>query len=337
MLLACLMIISCSKTESFPEAVQVDPDDDLVTGLVVRTRSLENQPITFEVYDLEGNVVTEPITFYVDGSQINGDTFVSSNEGAFEVYGEYMLGNEMVTTDVEPFEVIIPKRKVLLEDYTGAWCGYCPRMTAAIEAVHALTDDMVAVAIHNEDEMALPQEEILRDTIGVPGFPHGRINRTINWINPHPPAAATAFAGEPTDIAIAISSEITDGIINVKVRVSSATAIASDKLVVYLLEDGILSDQTNYFDNDPASPYYQMGNPMIDFVNNDVLRETFTNILGDAIPQTGALVEYTRTFSESLSSNYNQENLRVAAMVVTSDNTARNAQAALVNEAKDYE
>ncbi len=335
--LACLMIISCSKTESFPEPVDLVPDNDIFSGLVFRGKSLQDQLVTFKVFDTTGVELTANTTFYVDGNPINGNTFSSASEGIFEVYGEYLFNGDLIATDIENFEVIVPKRKVVLEDYTGAWCGYCPRMTAAIEVVHGLTDDMMAVAIHNEDEMAHPQEEVLRQEFGVSGFPHGRINRTTNWVFPHYPEVATAIAGQPTNIAIAISSEIVGNNLEVEVRLTSATAIASDKLVVYLLEDGILSDQTNYFDNDPDSPYYQMGNPIIDFVNNDVLRESFTNILGDPIPQTGALTEYSRNFTSSLSSNYNQGNLKLAVMVVTNDNTARNAQFAPVNEVKDYE
>ncbi|MDC7994514.1 hypothetical protein [Altibacter sp. HG106] len=61
--------------------------------------------------------------------------------------------------------------------------------------MHALTEDIVVVAIHNDDEMALPYEGDIREEFGVFGFPSGRLNRTINWRNPHPVEEVTDIAG----------------------------------------------------------------------------------------------------------------------------------------------
>ena len=39
------------------------------------------------------------------------------------------------------------KKRVLIEDYTGTWCGNCTRVSHAIEEVKLLTDKAVTVAI----------------------------------------------------------------------------------------------------------------------------------------------------------------------------------------------
>ena len=43
-------------------------------------------------------------------------------------------------------------KRVLIEDYTGTWCGNCTRVALAIERVLAKTDRAEIVAIHNGDD-----------------------------------------------------------------------------------------------------------------------------------------------------------------------------------------
>lgn len=338
-LLAAVMIYSCSKTESFPEAEDgvVIVEEEIVSALVAPATSLRNQEIVFELYDEDGVDISLDATFFVDGEAVIGPMFSSAEPGTFEVYAEYMLNGTMVTTDTEAFQVIIPKRKIVVEDYTGAWCGYCPRLSAAIEAIHEITDDVAVVAIHNDDEMAVSFEEDLRMEFEVSGFPGGRINRTTNWSNPHPIESVTDIAGLDTDLAISIRSQLTGDDLAVEIKVVSENALENTRLVVYLVENGILSNQVNYFDGDESSPYFGQGNPIVDFVNEDVLRASLSGIFGDNITSTAALQEYTASYSATLSSDYVPANMHIIAMVVQDDHTALNAQTASLDGFKDYE
>lgn len=340
--LICLLLLlnSCTKTEDFSDFVDDDGaggGEPIVSALVVRPASLRDQPNDFQVLDADGNDVTQEATFYIDGEAIEGSSFASSNEGQFEVYAEYMVDDTMVTTDTHTISVVIPKRKVVVEDYTGAWCGYCPRIAASIEEVYAATDHVAVIGIHNDDEMALPFEEDIRDVFGVSGFPSGRINRTQNWSNPHPVEDVTSMAGLDTYAALSINSTLEGSELSVKVGVSSEMDLSNTKLVLYLLEDGILSDQVNYFDTDPNSPFYQLGNPIEDFVNDHVLRASLGGVLGDDIPATPALEEYTRSYNYTLSNEMVADNISLVAMLVMEDNTAINAQVAYPNQYKAYE
>ncbi len=334
-----LVVLSCSKTEDFSnfENETVVIEEEIVSALVVRSSSLRDQEIKFTLLDDEGTDISETAVFYVDGEPITGSMYSSSEVGTFEVYAEYEVDGTVVTSDTETFSVIIPKRKIVIEDYTGAWCGYCPRISAAIDAVHDETEHIAVVAIHNDDDMALPFEQNLREVFEVFGFPSGRINRTQNWSNPHPVEDVTDIAGLNTNTAISIQSQISGNNLAVKVSVVSEEGLNDMKLVLYLVEDGVLSEQVNYFDQDPSSPYYEMGNPIIDFVNNDVLRASLTGILGDDIPATGALQEFEANYSTSLDASFNNQNLRLVAMLVQMDNTAVNAQTATVDTTAAYE
>jgi len=110
-----------------------------------------------------------------------------------------------------------------------------------------------------------------------------------------------------------------------------------DKLVVYLLEDGIIYDQVNYYNTDPTSPFFNLGNPIPNFEHNEVLRLSLSQVLGDTVTATSSLEEYNNTYTALIPAEYNADNLTLVAMIVSADNTARNAQTAHVGEDKEYE
>ena len=68
----------------------------------------------------------------------------------------------------------IPKHRALLEEYTGTWCGWCPRGFVALELLKEMyPDDFVTVSYHNGDPMEIteffPSE--------VSGFPTAWVDR----------------------------------------------------------------------------------------------------------------------------------------------------------------
>ena len=335
-------LVSCSRSE---ENVPLYPPTALiVVDELVREASLINQEIPFKIINEAGVDVSLEATFYVDGIAINGNIFSSGTVGEFQVYGVYTENGVIITTNTEIFKVIIPKRKVVIEDYTGTWCGFCPIITAAIEEVHAVTEDIAVIAVHktgsgDPDLLNFPQVDELRDVFGVTGYPTGKINRTTNWLSPYEAEDVLVMAGADTNLAIAIISQLSEDnelIVEVEV-VYKDGSLSGDKLVVYLLESGVVQDQVNYYNNDQTSIYYQLGNPILDFVHNDGLRNSLTNLTGDEISGVEALKTFTRTFSLSVPENYNNDNLSIVAMVVSADNSARNAQFAEVGENKPFE
>jgi thiol-disulfide isomerase/thioredoxin len=339
--LISLTVISCSKKEDFTN-LGVVPVADLENGLVFRKASLKDQVVTFQLFDDDGNEILEDVTYYVDETALDDNTFQSEAEGSFEIYARFLLNGEEVVTETETFTIITPIKKVVVEDYTGTWCGYCPSVTAAIEEVLAQTSHVSVVAIHNGDDLSLPIEPVIREGLGVPdGSPRARIDRTIVWGTPSPAnfpvEEVLPYAGIPSNTSIAIESNIQGGTIFATVTVASEEVLEDRKLVLYLVEDGILRDQTNYYNQDPGSPYFNMGNPIVNFEHNHTLRGNLSDVLGDPIPDTPALTDYVADFSFAMSPEYVAENLHLVAMVVDSDNLAINSQNALVGEDKPFE
>jgi|SRR5690554_2020693 len=307
-------------------------------------KALRNQTITFGLLDYKGNNTASEAIFYVEDNAIEGTTFTSSIEGSFVVKAEYTIDGSTYTTENKLFEVFIPKRKVVIEDYTGTWCGFCPAVAVAIDDARNATKDIAVVAIHKTastipDPMDFGRIQELQDMFDVGnGFPKAQINRTVSWPDPYPLGQITSMAGTNTDVSIAVSSSLNGSNLSVKVDVVYENGSTSgDKLVVYLLENGIVAPQANYFDQTPGHPYHNLGNPIMDYVHNDALRNSLSDLFGDTIPNTPAFEVFTKEYSFSVPADYVGENLSFVVMVVNADNSAKNAQFASVNEKKDYE
>jgi thiol-disulfide isomerase/thioredoxin len=336
-----IAVLACSKTEENVPLSQ--PTADITVDNIVRKASLRNQVIPFTVLNEAGEDVTQETTFYVDGQEITGNVFSSETIGEFEVYGTYSENGVLISTNTVPFSVIIPKRKIVVEDYTGTWCGFCPSVAYAVEEVHAATSNVAVVAIHktassNPDPMHFNDIQLLQDEFGVGGFPAARINRTAVWSSPYDVSSIVDMAGVDTDLAIGILSKLDGNVLSVRADVAYENGSEpGDKLVVYLLESGVVHEQTNYYNTDATSPYYQQGNPIPDFVHNEALRLSLTEVLGDNIPVTAQLEEFSKSFTATIPSDYQIENLSLVAMVVSADNGAKNAQYSDIEEDKGYE
>ena len=314
------------------------------------TRAMTNQTITFGLLDSNGNNTAADAIFFVNNSPIAGFTYASAIEAEYEVYAQYVINGETFTTPAKNFSIYVPKRNVVIEDYTGTWCGYCLKALVAIDTVKVLANHHVSVvAIHESsfgppDPMDFAQIDDLQAEFDVPdSFPQTQLNRTVKW-NATPPSsliydmeAVTSIAGLETDLSIAISSQLSANTLSVEAKVIYRNGSEpGDKLVVYLLESGIIADQVNYFNSNPASPYYGMGNPIVGFVHNDALRNSLSGLFGDAIPQTEAFQEYKKTYTFAIPSEYNANNLSFVVMVVKADNSAKNTQHAALGETKLY-
>ncbi len=308
------------------------------------SRAMKNQTITFGLLDGSGNNTASEATFYVNGNAISGFIFSSANEGSFEVYAEYMANNETFTTPTKDFSVYIPKRNVVIEDYTGTWCGYCLDALVAIDSAKVLTSNLSIVAIHKTaisipDPMDFPQIVDLQTEFDVPNsFPQTQLNRTEAWNDPYDFSAVTSIAGSETNMSIAINSQIDGSNLSVDVKVVYENGSEpGDKLVVYLIESGVIADQANYFNNVAGHPYQGSGNPIPNFVHNDALRNSLSNLFGDNIPETSAYEVYSKNYTFTVPSEYNANNLSFVVMVVKADNSAKNSQHAELGENKIFQ
>lgn len=231
------------------------------------------------------------------------------------------------------------KKRVLIEDYTGTWCGNCTRVSYAIDQVNTFTEKAVVVAIHNGNDPyhfdgIAPLKNLILPNSPL-ALPVSRLNRMNVWTFPETSNIQDAIdlTGNNSGMGIAMNSTVADGNIALDVNLKFALPYSDLKLVVYLLEDGLIYFQRNY------TTYYNNVNPIPNYNHNHVLRASITNILGDPIlvnPTPGTIL--TKNFSIPIPSNIaNPANISFVAFLVGEDNKAINARASHANESQQFE
>ena len=329
-----ILIYSCSKPESFSDlTVQ---QNSLIPGLNVESSYLKDQLISFNMIDSEGNNITSSTSFIVDNQLINGNTISYDEIGSHDVSANYTIDSQNYSTDLIVFDIVEPINKVIVEDYTGTWCGYCPPVAHAIYELKEVFDNIISVGIHNNDELTIDQESDLRSELGISGFPSARLNRTISWFDPYQILEVNSLLSEENNVAISIKSTLENIDLEVNLRIVSNVELVNHKLVIYLVESNLIYDQSNYFNYVEDSYFYNLGNPIENYSHQDVLRKSITNISGNALDLIQPLTDYKFNFNVEISPDFVQENLAIVAMVVDSNNNAINSQFSEVNSFQDF-
>ena len=329
-----ILIYSCSKPESFSDlTVQ---QNSLIPGLNVESSYLKDQLISFNMIDSEGNNITSGTSFTVDNQLINGNTISYDEIGSHNVSANYTIDSQNYSTDLKVFNIVEPINKVIVEDYTGTWCGYCPPVAHAIYELKEVYDNIISVGIHNNDELTIDQESDLRSELGISGFPSARLNRTISWFDPYQISEVNSLLSEENNVAISIKSALENIDLEVNLRIVSNVELVNHKLVIYLVESNLIYDQSNYFNYVEDSYFYNLGNPIENYSHQDVLRKSITNISGNTLDLIQPLTDYKFNFNVEISPDFVQENLAIVAMIVDSNNNAINSQFSEVNSFQDF-
>ena len=330
-----VILFTCSDKEDF-SAYFIEPE--IITGLNVESSYLIDQLINLSVIGDNGEDYSQISTFFIDGQEITGSQIFHSDLGVHEVFAEYYIDDQLYNTVLKSYSIVDPVNKVLLEDFTGTWCGYCPPVKNAINmAMDLYSQNLTVVATHQNDEFAIDEEQDLTGSLGPFGLPEARINRLIEWIDPYDITELNDIVLTQNPIAISIESNVEGNDLISRIRFVSKESLDNFKIVVYLTENNLIADQANYLNFDENSYFYGMGNPILDYSHEDVLRYSFTNILGDEILNTEPLSENIINFNLDMNQfDFNLNNTNIIAIIVNSDNLALNSQSARVGEFQDF-
>lgn len=189
-----------------------------------------------------------------------------------------------------------PHRRPLVEEYTGTWCGYCPRGYVGMEHMKEIYgDEFVGVAYHNRDKMEITQY-----------FPSQVDNYPLAWIDRK--IMADAYFGDTTvpfgiqDTWLRRSNVATEANIDVeagynstkqyfevtsKVRFVRDVANASSRYsIVYIMTaDGFQDFQRNNFDPSHAG---SLNDDMEQFLHGDTnIKLTFYDVVVATSDQQG--------------------------------------------------
>jgi hypothetical protein len=174
----------------------------------------------------------------------------------------------------------------------------------------------------------------LENFFNVGGWPTAYVDRAYLWDYPEPNNINQALeAAEGTvNVGLAIESSLSGSTLDITIKQGFLENMSNVKLLVFVLEDGILTDQENY------TNYYGGVLTITDFEHNGVLRYVATDIMGDATPSILGIHE--QSFSVNLSSYgvLNPSKTGILAMLVNDNaRVLYNAQYAPSNETQDFD
>ncbi|MBQ8701754.1 MAG: hypothetical protein IJ549_03220 [Prevotella sp.] len=159
--------------------------------LVLKIRNHGLQPVssfdyTFQVGDAQVEKHVDLASaiaadYYGRSADVNISVPAVGTKGSYAGKLTVTKVNGVANEDIAPtssnlFDVLayLPKHRALLEEYTGTWCGYCPRGFVGLNRMNELfPDDFIGVSYHNAD----PMEVTENFPSNVAGFPDAWIDR----------------------------------------------------------------------------------------------------------------------------------------------------------------
>ncbi len=207
----------------------------------------------------------------------------------------------LLLVSVTVLQAVGPKRALVVEDHTGAWCGWCVRGNQAAEELHALYgDQFIPLGFHNDDSMALAVQDTLRRKFGITGYPSGLIDRETfsydnasstsvdpdNWAD-----ACTQLKDQTSNVGVDLHWSIdANGILSGTVSTTFFAALNTQYAInVIILEDSVSGkgkgwDQTNYLSGRKgyeSHPYYYLAGSITSYYHMNVVRAVIGGSSGD--------------------------------------------------------
>lgn len=223
---------------------------------------------------------------------------------------------------------------VLLEQFTGAWCGWCVDGTYIMDQIlEKYPDNVIGVKIHSGDSMEIEEYPPMNTALKVPGFPSGAIDRK-SWggsyavyRNTWMQNVETAIQSTPrvgVQLAYAINRESRQ--LQAKVYCTMLKDVSNTlKFNVYILEDSVSGegkgwDQSNYLSNKAGyedNPYYHLPNPIIGYQHMKVVRKMLGGPFGMGdVPKPAKSGEvYTYDFSYDIPLEWDIDQLHFIGLV----------------------
>ncbi|MDO5656351.1 MAG: choice-of-anchor J domain-containing protein [Flavobacteriaceae bacterium] len=154
-------------------------------------------------------------------------------------------------------------KKVVFEEGTGSWCGWCPRGFVMMEYMTAnFPDSFIGIAVHNGDPMAFAE---YNNGAAFSGFPSMNIDRTelgANVEGNHEASIAQLNRNlYPTPVAVSASATRTGREVSIDTQATFYSDFSNSnfRFAVVIVENGVTGTssgyaQENYYSGGAAGP-----------------------------------------------------------------------------------
>ena len=257
----------------------------------------------FVVKDNFNNIITEESEVTVNGEIVTTNPFSFDQGAVYEFIATYqgLISNTITIEIFDPSDYSDTTsfistgspsnftKKVLLEDFTGTWCPQCPPAAAAVTNAVNSNANIFGVGYHYNDPMQIPETAFWTNHYNVTGFPTVYVNGPDTRWNYSSMSQVNNELSEEATLGLSVEAEIVGGKLDLELNIGfKSSPVEEVKLMIYLIEGTATSSS-------PQSGSSQGTN----YVHNDILREVYTDQLGDVIPPSNTLSGgiYTRTMT----------------------------------------
>lgn len=318
--LAALLTWSCSGTiDPEGEDTQLKLSADH-TEIVADGRSEVTFTVTYGVQDVSS---TATISCTSGQADIKGNKFTTTQEGTYRFTATYneKTSNETIVTAIAPVESRF-ERNVCVMEFTGTWCSQCPSGAVALNFMveESYKGKAYALAFHNDDIYAIPQEQDLYKKFKVGGYPgyvtdmrdvglltsggcSTSIERSLYETETHCGAALKCEASENADGSM---------------KVVATATVFSEKEMKYMLAAYIIEDKIKGEQN--------LGDKIDkDYTHRHVVRKMLSStIMGDDLGVIKTEKEAEKKYEFTIDSQWNAENLSLAVLVIDENGQVNN-------------
>ena len=351
---SCLTGVGTDEDMNAPVKPQIPADGKLELTATPSTIVADGEQFSKLTLTKGGVEITEDFKLYDGKNQevtLPDMKFTTTQKGKYEFWAAYGTDyTETITitaTEKQPDAPEAPgddnpdklnfKRRVLLIQFTGTGCGYCPAMTATLRQVMAeeyYAENAVLVAAHryNNSDPAYLYGAALDQAMGVSSYPqlavdmHTRTGYTnypsvtnliINAINRVEARAGIAAVAEYDETNRTVSITAT-----VKAGVKGEFRVGA-----WLIEDGVFGAQQNY---GVAEGDFNIHDHCIRVADSKVTGSDFSgHSLG--VIEAGSTAE--RSFSIKIDNAWEAENCRLVLFVTSPETNSYGKSYFYVNNA----
>lgn len=329
---SCFCLIeSCSKAVSGDTS-----SNDSITVTLNKSQIAADgfEEVVITVKDARNYDITSSSTIVINNQNFHGNVFYTATPGTYiiKAFRGTIVSSEvnLIATTPGPSSFT---QKLLAEDYTGTWCGDCPRVGIQLENYTPSHPNCIVVCVHNNDPIQFYSGTITGEFIQ--GYPSVAVNRRFRWNENNIQLDSEIIRRAPLELAF--ESTVNGSIINIKTKIKfDVTTSAPLKLVVMLVENHLIYSQVNF-------GYYGLPNPIPNYVHNNVLRAVATDLYGDPIPSSQQVKGniWINNFSFN-ATPYNISNCRIVAFVIFGTNLpdrkgVLNVQSVAAGQNKDFD
>ncbi len=290
--------------------------DDLSVTCEVRNNGIKVAKDITVSCELGGTTVSAT----VPDSLMNGQSAIVTFSGVvspntagsntLNISAESSSASDAVTASHFVYAEDIERNAIVVEQFTGAACGYCPAgSTYMSDAISALDDPskVVWVAHHagyQTDNLTITESSTISTALGVSGAPNCAINRTdVGYglvFHPYYAYVATSLLpsliAEPAAATLDLTTnyDLTTRELTVNVSGRTTAITTTNYITVLVKQSGIVMSQTDY----NVSGYTDAT-----YVHNNAPRAFLTGAKGDELTIDGSgnySVDYNYTIPEAV-------------------------------------